>query len=253
MPNEAKSSSKKSILVIIILLIAIICGIMFGIYFFKSETTPDVKPITSNKAPEAFVDNPIDFNYLKSKNDEIYAWLKVEGTNVDHPIVQSVTDDSFYLKHDAYDKSWLDRGAIYTESLNNKDFKDQVTVIYGHNGYDDTMFTTLHNFEDKEFFDSHPYFYIYTPEKRFTYQIISAFKYDNRHIINTGRFNVGNNLENFQKMIQNPESTEKIVRDKLDVNITIKNRIVILSTCITNQKSNRYLVCGVLVKDERTK
>ena len=53
-------------------------------------------------------------------------------------------------------------------------------------------------------------------------------------------------------MIKNPQSTNKNVRSKLDKDITIDDNIVVLSTCVTNQKSNRYLVCGVLVDDEKT-
>ena len=69
-------------------------------------------------------------------------------------------------------------GAIYTQGINSKDFSDPVTVIYGHNGYKETMFTSLHKFEDAEFFDSHEYFFnIYLPQRKLTYQVVSAFKY----------------------------------------------------------------------------
>ena len=127
-----------------------------------------------------------------------------------------------------------------------------MTVIYGHNNYGDSMFTTLHKFESKDFFDSHPYFYIYTPTSRLKYQIVSAFKYDDRHIMNSFNFQNNGTFEEFIKTIKNPQSTNKNVRSKLDKDITIDDNIVVLSTCVTNQKSNRYLVCGVLVDDEKT-
>lgn len=65
--------------------------------------------------------------------------------------MQSKTDDAFYLRHKAEDKSWSASGAVYTEAANSKDFNDFVTVIYGHNGYSDTFFTTLHYFEKEDF------------------------------------------------------------------------------------------------------
>ena len=52
-------------------------------------------------------------------------------------------------------------------------------------------------------------------------------------------------------MIQNPNSAVKNVRMP-EKELTTDSKIVVLSTCITNQKSNRYLVCGVLVNDEKT-
>lgn len=56
----------------------------------------------------------------------------------------------------------------------------------------------------------------------------------------------------FEQYILNPSSALKNVRTELDKELNDESKIVVLSTCITNQKSSRYLVCGVLVKDEQT-
>lgn len=152
------------------------------------------------------------------------------------------------MRHSAFDKKYLSSGAIYTQGVNRTDFTDPITVVYGHNGYKETMFTTLHKFEDSDFFNSHEYFYIYMPQHKLTYQIISAFKYDDRHIMNSFNFYDENDLANFQAEITNPSSALKNVRTNLDTTIDKDSKIVVLSTCITNQKSNRFLVCGVLVK-----
>jgi hypothetical protein len=56
----------------------------------------------------------------------------------------------------------------------------------------------------------------------------------------------------FEQYILNPSSALVNVRDELDTTVDENSNIVVLSTCITNQKSSRYLVCGVLVKDEKT-
>ena len=70
--------------------------------------------------------------------------------------------------------------------------------------------------------------------------------------MNSFDFNDITVLENFQETLINPTSNNKNVRDKLDKTITRLDNIVILSTCITNQKSSRYLVCGVLINNEKT-
>ncbi len=56
----------------------------------------------------------------------------------------------------------------------------------------------------------------------------------------------------FEQYLSNPSSALKNVRTQLDKELDEDSKIVVLSTCITNQKSSRYLVCGVLVKDEQT-
>jgi len=258
--NDEKKKKRLPVLILIFIIafVVIFCGVYFAVNLYRSavetppETTSGVSQSSTQTGNTAKVKNPIDFGSLQKKNDEIYAWIKVDDTKVDYPIVQNKRDDSFYLKHSAEDKSWSASGAVYTELVNSKKFNDSITVIYGHNGYSDTMFTTLHYFNKKDFFDNHPYFYIYTADRRLTYQVISAFKYDDRHIMNSFNFPDEAELTEFQKMLQNPNSSLKNVRKELDTKINPKSKIVILSTCITNQKSSRYLVCGVLVKDEKT-
>lgn len=255
--NNNLKRAAKLILIFIVVFVVVFCGIYFGIQIYNNRINePSQAPASDTSqtttSPEGLVDNPIDFSSLQAKNEEIYAWITVDDTNVDYPIVQNATNDEFYLKHSAEDKSWSASGAIYTELVNSKSFTDPITLIYGHNGYGDTMFTTLHRFENEEFFNSHPYFYIYTPDQRLTYQIVSAFKYDDRHIMNSFNFADTAVLEEFQDYIQNPDSASKNVREDLDTEITASSKIVILSTCITNQESSRYLVCGVLTKDEKT-
>ncbi|MFR5875589.1 MAG: class B sortase [Eubacterium sp.] len=258
--NEKKNNNHKAartLLIIIALLMIVFGAVYLGYYLYGQYSAGQEDSRLSSIAqttdvPAQSVENPIDFESLQSKNDEIYAWLKVPGTKIDYPIAQSATDDEFYLRHSAADKSWLVSGAIYTESVNTKSFKDRVTLVYGHNGYSETMFTTLHKFEKSDFFDKHGYFYIYTPDSKLTYQIISAFKYDDRHIMNSFDFQNNNIFNDFLNMIQNPESSNKNIRKELDKELTINDNIVVLSTCFTNQSSSRYLVCGVLVNNEKT-
>ncbi len=256
--EEDSGRRKLRIFFIILAILLIIFGAVYTGYYLYNQylagleepTTTVVETTATTQTAKA--DNPINFNDLRKQNDEIYAWLKVPGTKVDHPVVQSKTDDAFYLKHDAYTKKWLARGAIYTEMCNSKDFSDRVTVIYGHNGYSDTMFTTLHRFEDGDFFDKHENFYIYMPKRKLTYKIVSAFKYDSRHLMNFFDFEDDRVFAEFLGMIQNPTTGVKNVRNNLDRELSLNDNIVVLSTCIRNQSSKRYLVCGVLVKDEET-
>lgn len=217
-----------------------------GIEEFISETTAPVQSTTLQLA-----DNPVDFASLQEKNSDLYAWIKVPGTRVNYPIAQG-DDDSFYLHHD-YLKNYLFAGTIYTELCNSKDFSDPITLVYGHNMYasEGTMFTTLHNFEDKKFFDSHKTFNVYTPGHILTYNIFSVFIYDNRHIMNSYDFSFDKDLNEFQQTMLNPHSVLAYVRE--GASLDKDSKVVVLSTCCSGDKSVRFLVCGELVKDEPTK
>ncbi len=120
-------------------------------------------------------------------NPDIYSWIYIPDTNVNYPVAQSEEEDNFYLDHDVY-KNYSFPGTIYTQSCNSLSYNDRVTVLYGHNMLNGSMFATLYNFSDKTFFDEHPYFYIYTADRKLTYEVVSAFEYDSRHIMNSFDF-----------------------------------------------------------------
>jgi len=257
--NNNKRNNQKAVLIILAIIMLIVGGSIFAYHLYSDyaarrgqQEISSIASTTTTQPDVAKVENPIDFESLQKKNSDIYAWIKVDGTKVDYPIVQSPKTDEMYLKHSAIDKSWVASGAIYTEKVNTKTFKDRVTLIYGHNGYSDSMFTTLHKFEKKDFFDKHETFVIYTPDSKLTYKIVSAFKYDDRHIMNSFDFQNNDIFLEFLDMIQNPVSSNKNVRKNLGRELTKDDKIVVLSTCITNQRSSRYLVCGVLESNEET-
>lgn len=195
-------------------------------------------------------ENPINFSEQMALNDEIYAWIKIPNTNVDYPILQSREDDLYYMRRNI-DKTYYISGVIFTQSANKKDFKDSVTVIYGHNMTNDgSMFATLHNFEDKTFFDENEYFYIYTPGHILTYRVVSAYKYDNRHIMNSFDFGNSETVREYFDYVTHPTMIPMNVREGAE--LKDDDKLVVLSTCMADN-TYRYLVNGVLVRDDATR
>ena len=256
-----ENEKKRNIILVVILAIVIIATVIVGFLVFNSFFNNNIDPgkntesetvtITEKDDSYKYAKNPIDFKSLHKTNKEIFGWIKVPGTNVDHPLLQSQERDDFYLDKNIY-KNYSFAGSIYAEYCNDTDMIDRVTVLYGHNMAGGQMFSTLHRFEDKDFFDKHKYFYIYTEDRKLTYQIVSAYNYDDRHIMNSFNFAEDEVFEEYLDYIQNPRSIVKNVRKKLDHKLTVNDRIVTLSTCL-NYGSGRYLVQGVLIKDELTK
>lgn len=189
----------------------------------------------------------IYFAALKEENEDIYAWIYIPGTEIDYPVLQHPTDDSYYLEHNL-DGSKGYPGCIYTETVNSRDFTDPNTVLYGHNMKDGSMFAALHNYEDSQVFEENPYIFIYTPEKTFVYQIFAAYKYNAIHLIYN--FDLSNR-EIFQNYLdQIFETREMGANIRKDISVNAENHIVTLSTCISGEKNKRFLVQGVLLNDE---
>lgn len=238
--------------------VLILCVILFFLRFCDGMQVPDKGGGTTTTEPAATTtadpqaqlpDNPVNFAKLKEDNPDIYAWITIPNSSIDYPVLQSLTDDWYYLSHD-FNKKDSVAGAIYSEMQTSQMFTDPVTVLYGHNMKNGTMFADLHQFRKQEFFDSHPNIYIYTPGHILTYEVFAAYIYDNRHILNSFDFSDETVYAQYLADATNPKSMSAMTRHTRE--ITVKDRIITLSTCRGNA-NKRYLVQGVLIDDQRTK
>ncbi|MBQ6267312.1 MAG: class B sortase [Clostridia bacterium] len=213
-----------------------------------TETTAVTQLPDATTAAGAAYPDPVDFAEYQSVNREAYAYIRVPGTNIDYPIVQSGISDSYYLRRTWQGQSSY-RGCIFTQSVNAKEFTDPVTVVYGHNTDKGDMFSELLNFQDPAFFEAHDLFYIFIPGHILVYQVISAHTFDDRHIMNAYDFSDAKVLAEFQQMLLDPAALERNVRS--GVTLDANSEIVVLSTCAEPRSggSARYLVNGVLIND----
>lgn len=209
----------------------------------KKEQTTKKTTVTSET-----IENPIDFDKLQKECADIYAWITIPNTNVDYPIVQSPegAEEDYYLHRDTTG-AYSFAGTIYTQKLNTTTFQDPVTVIYGHSMLNKTMFGSLHSFSDPTFFDENQYFNIYTKGHILKYEIFAAHRFDNRLIL--AAFDVANE-DVFQQYIDQMTNPAMFGGNHRDVEVTTKDKIVVLSTCINEDRSERYLIQAKLVEDK---
>jgi sortase B len=269
--KAAKAKRKRSIIVLSVALAVLIAGAGTGAGYlawqqyqldrvaWEARETPipvvenpgDKTEPNSETETETRVKNPIDFAALKLENQDIYAWIYIPNTEVNLPVLQHSNDDNYYLTHNRNNRVSVE-GALYSQSHNSTDFSDPVTLIYGHNIINNGMFATLHYFENTDFFATNDTFYIYTPGHIFTYRIISAYLYDDRHIMNSFDFSNPQTRENYFSFVQSPDAL--IANTRADMELSIDDKIVQLSTCLSDSaySSSRYLVNGVLVDDQLT-
>lgn len=271
--TDRKRKNKEAFIVSLIILIIMLllcalyfmrgCGLFYGEPVNESDVSGETaesiesqtESVTDSGTAEAeteppLPENPINFSAQMAENDEIYAWLYIPGTNVNYPILQSMTDDLYYLRR-GVDRKYLIAGVLFTQSHNRRDFSDPVTVVYGHNMSEDgSMFATLHNFEDPDFFAEHEDVFVYTPGHILTYKVVSAYKYDNRHIMNSFNFDDETVRREYFDYVMSPMMFPMNVRE--GEYIETEDKLLVLSTCMANNRY-RYLVNAVLVSDESTK
>lgn len=260
-PGAAERGKKKGVIVLVVLLVLLLCGGAAGVGFIVWQQVAMDKAATQQQAsqPEPVVieederpENPVDFASLKQQNPDIYAWVSIPGTDVNVPILQSVVDDNYYLDHDV-DGNYSIAGAAYTQRANATDFSDPVTVVYGHQVENGSMFTTLHYFENADFFAEHDEMYVYTVGRILTYKIVAAYQYDDRHILNSFDFSDPAVVRKYFDSVLNP--TSMLVNVREGVVLDADDKIVQLSTCMdpVMRDATRYIVTGVLVDEQETK
>lgn len=229
---------------IIVLMLSVSCGIIIMIGLFLANFCR--KDFEQNDSTVA-ADDLIDFASLQKKNPDIYAWIRIDGTRVDYPIVQRADDNSFYLNH-TIDCEEAVEGAIFTETYNGLDFEDPNTVIYGQNMKDGSMFHTLHLFEDRTFFDEHRDVTVYLPNEIRHYKIFAAYLYDNRHILQTYDFSDAHIFERYIKDILSIREMNAWIDSSVE--LSGESKIITLSTGHKAMRDKRYLVQAVLVSIE---
>ena len=187
----------------------------------------------------------VDFEMLKEWNPDIYAWITVPGTNIDYPVLQkSDTEDlydNYYLDHTVDLEEGLP-GAIYSQPVNQKDFMDSVTVLYGHNMKNGEMFTGLHEFENRDFFDKNRQIFIYTPNGVLTYEIFAAVDFSDALIPYEYSFSDSAQLQNYIKDVKNCAGNFQE-----GVSVSADDKILTLSTCYSGQDDRRLLIEAVLI------
>lgn len=238
---------RRSRIIALAVSVAMVIVAAFGLnsYFVYQKSLDDSEEAYYELRTEEKKDTGRDFDALRGFNADIYAWVNVPGTDVDYPILQS-NEDNYYLEHNL-DHSEGRPGCVYTNFCNTRNFTDYITVVYGHNMNDGSMFGTLHNFDDEAFFDGHDCFTVETEEGVLTYEIYAVVNYNDAYI--PSKYDV-NTAAGVQEFIASLEACRgnSITHFREGMEIAEGDKLVVLSTCIRYQSDRRFLVVGRLVE-----
>ena len=187
----------------------------------------------------------IDWDALYEENEDIYGWIYIPNTNVDYPVLQDPESDDYYLLHNIDGSSGYP-GCIYSEpTYNSRGWDDPCTVLYGHNMKNKSMFATLHNFEDEDFFNENRYIYVYTPEQTIVYAIYGTNQFSDDHILYYYDFSDETGANAFDAQTLTSSSSMNHQNEEAVKLLNSESKRLILSTCISYAPNNRFIVMGV--------
>ena len=136
-----------------------------------TETTAESTVPPTEEKPKSIMPFFIE---KMSQNPDIVGWVKIEGTKLDYPVMYTPSEEDKYL-HADFENNWSIGGLPYVEEACSMDPESDNLIIYGHNMANGTMFHTLMEYDQKNFWEEHPTISFSTLYEDRTYEIIAAF------------------------------------------------------------------------------
>ncbi len=189
------------------------------------------------KTIEEGVPIKVDFERLRLNNKDVKAWLYCKDTLINYPVAQAA-DNDYYL-HRLLNGTYNRAGTLFMECTNQEDFSDWNTLIYGHNMKNNTMFGTLTDYRDQEYYDEHPVWYLLTPDADYRIELISGFVTDTSSVI----YSIPQTQEAKNELV---DAIMRKSNFKTNATISPEDRLITFSTCTYEYDEARYVLIGIL-------
>ena len=167
-------------------------------------------------------------------------WIKIEGTKINYPVMQTPDFADYYLNRDFYGQPSV-HGCIYVNETSDVFKPSDNLLIHGHRMKDGSMFALLHKYKDKKFWQDHPLITFDTISEHHTYQILAVF-------LTTTSVGKGFQYYKFIDAASEAEYDAFVDRCKelslydTGVDAVYGDKLISLSTCEYSQSNGRLVV-----------
>ncbi|MDO4649151.1 MAG: class B sortase [Eubacteriales bacterium] len=195
-------------------------------------------------------DNSASFEELLAINEDVCAWISLDNTKIDYPVLQG-EDILSYINTDVYGNFALP-GSIFLDTTNDKNFQDAYSLIYGHHMTNHQMFGDLDLYEERSFFDNNTTGTLILPDRSYQLEIFACMlvKSSEEAIFRPEQWLTDiNGLLAFaqENSLQlHPETIEQLQKEE-------HPQILGLSTCSTDFTDARTVVLARMVPSSQMK
>ncbi len=266
---ELKKQEKiRKILIFVAVFVAVCSFGYFGIYYyFSGRTSSDYEELSKLKGNDTlsalYDKNQSDFAVHKksvktpdmldeyktlfAKNNKMVGWLKIDGTNIDYPVMQT-EDNEYYLNHN-FDQQKDNNGSLFLDCGCSVYPRSTNMIIYGHHMKSGNMFGNLQKYAKESYYKEHPTITFDTIYEKATYQVIYAFYskvYDNDDLVfKYYRFIDANSETEFDYYINEMKNLSLY---DTGVEASFGDSLLTLSTCDHSQTDGRFAVVAKRIK-----
>lgn len=205
---------------------------------FEEQTSEPLPPLADNPYRDSFL-----------ANEDMAAWLKIEGTNIDYPVMWTPRDENYYLLRNFQGQS-DQNGCLILDTDSGLNPLTTNLIIHGHNMRSGAMFGHLMDYADQDYCEEHGVITLYTEECERRYQVIAVFRSQvykkTDQVFKFYKFFQADTSEEFDDFYQNIKALSLY-----DTGVTAEfgDRFITLSTCAYHVEMGRFVVVAKEIEE----
>lgn len=181
---------------------------------------------------------------LAETNEDMFGWIKVEGTVINYPVMHTPKEPEFYLRR-GFDKKYAKSG---TPFLQGECFENCGNyIVYGHNMRNKTMFGTLSEYENEQFFKEHPIIEFDTLEEKGSYRVMAAFYW---HPETGGpEFYRYYDLRKESTLKEYADAVKRLAIYDTGIEAETGDQLLTLATCDASDENGRFVIVAKKINE----
>ena len=249
---------------VIIILIAV-CAVIFGIsanklvsyYGTDRQAEKSFSQLLPEDlgSPDATTETGGSFTFesllpyyerLREQNGDMVGWLRIPGTRVSYPVMQSPNSPEFYLDRN-FEKQYSAAGTLFVSAICDVVTPSDVVTIYGHRMKTGAMFGSLGDFLKEDFFSANQKIVFDTFTERNEYRIYCVFveAVNTPDLFDYFGYNNFSDREMFDRFMNDMQRFIKIYNP--DARPVYGDKLLLLSTCEYTHEDGRLVVVAVRI------
>ena len=249
----------------ILLMLIVFCAVIFGVSAFRLITyfyaDHEAEQGFANLLPAELADADAmelanteseydkllpHYEELHSQNEDFVGWLRIPGTRVSYPVMQTKWSPEYYIDRN-FEEKYSASGTLFADAINNVELPSDVVTIYGHRMKTGAMFGSLGDFLDSEFLLEHDTIIFDTFSGRYEYKVYLAFSIDvsKPDSFQYHRYSMFKDPEEFNKYFEQLSKFKHIENPVYKP--SFGDKFILLSTCEYTYDDGRLVVVGVKV------
>ena len=189
-----KREKRRKLLLALCSVVAAASFLCFGVYYYFADKTESgysslaelkgsttlaagsVPIVTIHYTDEEDVDLEVleEYQTLYNKNKSLIGWLKIDDTNIDYPVMQTVNNE-YYLDHN-YNQEYDRNGSLFLDKDCDVVHRNTNLIIYGHHMKSGKMFGNLNKYSSEDYCKKHPTIRFDTIYEKGTYEVMYVFR-----------------------------------------------------------------------------